>query len=757
MLFKKLIRTMKRYKAQFISMILMFAIGMGVFFGANTEWVTIKKNTTSLFEKTGYADYRLVMKTSFSEEDLLKIQEIEGVERATRFLANNVNVTGTDNVLTLSVTEDITISSFMLIGDGIEYRATDEKGIYLSDQYAKRHDLKVGDSLSLSYLNYEMTGEIRGLVKSGEYMVCLPDSSLIMPDYDTYGFCYVTPQFLEKNLGMTFYNQIHIMSSLTKEEISKEVDRVLDKSVILLSKEEATSYALSEGEIEEGKTMGSILPTLFLLIAILTMITTMHRLTMNEKTQIGILKALGFKDKKIIFHYLSYALFVGIVGSILGIAIGYGMGYMIMNPKGSMGTYMDLPTWHLYVPWYCWVALLGMNLLFVLIAYFSMKHMLQGSASETLRPYTPKKMKRTLLEKSKTWKKMSFGTQWNLRDIMRRKVRTFMTIFGVLGCTILTVGSLGMKDTMNLFVNTFYEKGMNYENRILLKEDISEENALLLAEKYDGDYSGASYVIMNDALQNVEIYNAEHDYVRFINDQEEWIPLENNGIYVCSRIAKENHIQVNDVLSLTYYGTEQKFEMKVIGILRSLSESMVMSEDYAKAISFPYSIQYIYTQEQTIASDANIKAVQSKAKIVQSFGTFMEIMDMMVVLLIVAAIVLGVVVLYNLGVMSFMERYREMATLKVIGFKDNKIGKLLITQNLWTSLVGLIIGIPLGLLTLKYLVVALASEYEMAVTISWLTYLVSTILMLGVTLVVSVFVAKKNKKIQMVESLKYVD
>ena len=162
MLFKKLIRTMKRYKAQFISMIIMFAIGMGVFFGANTEWVTIKKNTTSLFEKTGYADYRLVMKTSFSEEDLLKIQEIEGVERATRFLANNVNVTGTDNVLTLSVTEDITISSFMLIGDGIEYRATDEKGIYLSDQYAKRHDLKVGDSLSLSYLNYEMTGEIRG-------------------------------------------------------------------------------------------------------------------------------------------------------------------------------------------------------------------------------------------------------------------------------------------------------------------------------------------------------------------------------------------------------------------------------------------------------------------------------------------------------------------------------------------------------------------------------------------------------------------
>lgn len=87
--------------------------------------------------------------------------------------------------------------------------------------------------------------------------------------------------------------------------------------------------------------MGSVLPVLFLLIAVLTMVTTMHRLTVKEKTQIGILKALGFRKRRILFHYTSYALMIGLIGSAIGIALGYGIAWAIMNPSGMMGTYMD--------------------------------------------------------------------------------------------------------------------------------------------------------------------------------------------------------------------------------------------------------------------------------------------------------------------------------------------------------------------------------------------------------------------------------
>ena len=140
--------------------------------------------------------------------------------------------------------------------------------------------------------------------------------------------------------------------------------------------------------------------------------------------------------------------------------------------------------------------------------------------------------------------------------------------------------------------------------------------------------------------------------------------------------------------------------------------------------------------------------------IIDSFDTFTDIMDIMIYLLAFGAAILGIVVLYNLGVMSYTERYREMATLKVVGFKDKKIGHLLISQNLWLTLIGSIIGLPLGVLSLDYLLKSLASEYEMKLTIGPLTYIIGVLLTFGVSLIVSIAVAGKNKKIDMVEALK---
>ena len=155
-----------------------------------------------------------------------------------------------------------------------------------------------------------------------------------------------------------------------------------------------------------------------------------------------------------------------------------------------------------------------------------------------------------------------------------------------------------------------------------------------------------------------------------------------------------------------------------------------------------------------IKADGAIKSVQSKQAIIDSFDSFMEMMNLMIFILILAAVVLGIVVLYNLGVMSYTERYTEMATLKVTGFRDKKIGRLLIGQNLWISVIGIIIGIPAGVGTLSYLMTALASEYELKVVVGPVTYIVSILLTFGVSMAVSLMVARKNRHIDMVEALK---
>lgn len=756
MLFKKLLRTMGKYKAQFISMIIMITLGVGVFLGFNMEWYSIKENTDYIFEKSGFADFRLVSEEGFKEEDLEKVKQIEGVEDATRYISVNTSVKDSDDIIALTVSENINVSGFMLIGKGnMEYSSTSEDGIWLSDQYASKNNVKLNDTLTLNYKNYEISGKVVGLIKASEYLVCVPDETQIMPDFNTYGFAYISPLMFKNVLGFNFYTQINVKApTLSKKDFSSKVDSALAKTTLVLSKDETVSYSSAKSEEEEGKTTGSILPVLFLAIAILTMITTMHRLVTAEKTQIGILKALGFKDRKIILHYTTFAIFISVVGSVLGVALGYAVARLIMNPSSAMGTYLDMPTWNLYMPWFGIVALVAMNLVIIGIGYLSIKNILKGSASDALRPYTPKKMKVTKIEKTKLWNKFSFGTKWNMRDILRHKARSAMTTIGVLGCAVLVIAALGMQDTMNKFVDVFYNQAINYETRLNISENTSNEKAIEIANEYNGDYSSQSSVKIGEKAVSLEIYNISNDKVRFVNEDMKFVTLASDGAYICERIAKEFSLKPGDAFICSPYGQDENYNLIVKDILKSMSEAIIMNEDYAKSKNINYHINLVYTSESNINANENIINTQSKSIIIKSFDSFMELMNISVTLLIIAAVVLGVVVLYNLGVMSFMERYREMSTLKVLGFKDKKIGNLLITQNMWISILGTIIGIPLGVWTLDYLIKALASEYEMSLSISWLSFVISILITLGVSWFVSIVIANKNKKIDMVESLK---
>ena len=137
-----------------------------------------------------------------------------------------------------------------------------------------------------------------------------------------------------------------------------------------------------------------------------------------------------------------------------------------------------------------------------------------------------------------------------------------------------------------------------------------------------------------------------------------------------------------------------------------------------------------------------------------TFNSFVEIMDGMVVILVIAAALLGIVVLYNLGTMSYLERSRELATLKVLGFRNRAIGRLLISQNIWLTFIGAAIGLPAGIGVLQWMIVSLAGEYEMKLMTGPLTYGISILLTFGVSLLVSLMVARKNRRIDMVEALK---
>ena len=355
---------------------------------------------------------------------------------------------------------------------------------------------------------------------------------------------------------------------------------------------------------------------------------------------------------------------------------------------------------------------------------------------------------------------MKFGTKWNLRDIFRHKSRSAMSFIGTFGCMLMLVASFGMNQTMDNFMDTFYDGTAVYASKIFMSSDAENDDAVKLAEDLDGDYSASIGAKVGDKTLSVDVYNITHGMYRFIDEDSNIIPLPEEGALICKRLARDFDVKAGDTVIIEPYGTDESYDVLISGINGSLTESISMNEDYAEEIgltdSEAYKINSVYTMtdKAQIGTGSNITSVQSKQDIIDSFDAFMEIFYFFIIVLIVASVLLCLIVLYNLGIMSYMERYREMATLKVLGFRNKAIGRLLISQNLWIAVAGTLLGIPAGVWALNYLMEMLAREYEMEAMVGPVSILAATALNLGVAVIVGRMIARKNRKINMVEALK---
>ena len=656
MLFRKLIRTAWGYKAQFISMIIMLILGIGVFLGFNMEWKTIEYDTSRFFEDTKYADYRLYSETGFTADELKKIASVDGVEAATRYLSVNLEIKGeSKKSLALDVSENFTVSAFVLM-NGKDY---DEKsdGFWLSDKFAKLNDITLGDTITLEFQGMDISGEVVGLIKSGEHMICLADSNQIMPDYNIFGYAYTSPaklkEILRENVLNTViedmkaagvpedkakdqaeemltdemlskaedrvFSQINLRSGMEKSALEDAVKEKLGRTLMVVSKDDHVVFKEAMGEATEGKAMGSILPVLFLAIAMLTMVTTMHRIATKEKTQIGVLKALGFKNRTILLHYSLYGLFIGIIGSVLGIVLGYFVCKLVMSENGTMGTYFDMPDWSAATPAFCYPVIAGAIILLALISFLSVRAQLKGTAADALRPYTPKKMKKSFLEKLPFFSKLGFATKWNIRDLMRHKSRCAMTLVGIIGCMVLMVAGLGMRDTMSGFLDLFDNGISHYATKVNLIENTDQEKALPLINELDGDWESFSGISIDGYTATLDIVHNENGKYSVIDEENKPIDLADDGAYLCLRLSDK--AKIGDYIEFSPYGDEETYRVKVIGYNRSImTESVTMTDKCADALGIEYSVSAVYTDRSSseIPSSEIISGKQDKRQLMDS-------------------------------------------------------------------------------------------------------------------------------------------
>lgn len=776
-------------KSQFITIFLMVLIGVMVYTGIEAYMNGMTTAADKFYTQNNVQDLNVIGQ-NFTETDLENVKALDNVKDAERKLVvTGLDADNKDKTFLISFIESNNISKFYVFS-GEKFSST-KKGVWVDKFYADNNKLKVGDTIKIKYEDLILEEKILGLINVPDHIYDVKDESEIVPNRNNFGYVYMSVNEIpesyirgrlmkELNIASTDIFNIafpnfnyqdyipynYIMVDVNKKSnVNKVKDAIEDniKSALAIVKiEDTTSYLMYQGEIDEGKAYVGIFSGLFLFIAMLSVITTMTRVIKKQKLQIGTLKALGFNKKKIYLHYIGYGFWVSLVGSLAGILLGrYFIGTVFINLEMS---FFEVPNGVAIINKNSYLVAFLVVLAVSLITLLTCQKELKKNPAESLRKELPKVKNGSLnLTTKGIFKHLRFSTKWNIRDVLRNKFRTLTGVVGIVGCCTLIVCAFGMLNSIDYFVKLQFEDLYNFDYKLTLKENITDSRLQELEDKYGNATSQTLGIETKDAdgnrIAHTILVTDAKDLIKFQDEDGNFMKLDKtDGVYITSKMAELENYQIGDTIEWHIYGDNTYYKSKIVGFNRDpQNQNITMNRAYIESLNIKYQPDSLYTKnnlKNTKELDG-VELIQDIKALEKSMETMLSMMKKMIILIICFAILLGAIIIYNMGILSYSEKEYQFATLKVLGFSDKKIKKIFIEQNIWITVASIILGLPSGYFLTSWLFkVCLDEAYDFAVHIELWTYLVATIGTLLVSYLVSLKLAKKVENIDMVSSLK---
>ncbi len=747
----KMLRDIKINKTQFIAIFLMAFLGIFAYCGIYGEYYGLEQTSNDFYAQTNMAD-GWIYSTDFDDSSIDKINEFS-TESDRQMVVLSVGDMEVKPDITLHFVEKGTISKFYST-EGRDFDASDASGVWLDKRFADAHDLKVGDYITFKFDDNKIKKEIKGLGYSPEYIYESSPSTLT-PDFSEIGFAYLSakayPEDLEYNRALVKYDQ---SDSAFKEKLDKSIDYLS-----FTKKEDHLSVAKFADEMAQHKMIGDVFPIVFILVTFLTLLTTMTRIVSHQRTQIGILKAVGFKDKTIILHYLSYSFWPVLAGAVLGLITGPMIIPQMFYP--TMARAYSMPSWHPgFDMSFVYVAVL-MVASSVFVTYLSCRRISKENPANTLRPKAPNVSSRSLIEKSTIWNHLSFNLRWNWRDARRNKFRAFMAIVGVMGCVALLIAAFGMNDSMGELKSWEYDNISHYESKLLLSSEANPLELYYILNETNGSFiMQQSIEIKAKGMEDtvVLLVSNNTDLISYTDSNKDPIDIDEGDVSISAKLAETFNLSIGDTIKWHIVGSDDWVSSKIGQIhAEPISQGLIMSPDTLEDQGLNFTPTNILTKEKFGENFDSIKSVSSIEKMEKSWDKVTASVMMMVYVVTVVAVALAILVLYNLGILSFTEMEREIATLKVLGFKTNVLRKLLLTQNVIFTSIGFILGIPLGFYFMTLMMNAAGDSLYYIPSLTWGNILLTAFITFAISIGVNLLFSDKISDLNMVEALKDVE
>lgn len=747
-LFRKMLRDVRYNKAQFLAIFLMIFLGVFIFSGVNADWNGMLSSSQAYYEETNLTD-AIVMGDRFTTEQVAELKRQESmiaIERRSVVTVHDSQNREKQLELILMEGDKISQPYFM---EGKPF-SLDEKGVWLDQTYADKNGISIGDTMELTYDIFTMKETVVGLILHPEYVYGVSGED-IMPNHEKYGFVVMSSKQCSMQLP---YTQLLIKSD-EKNLDALVKDTLQNPSLTILNRKSIPSYQMLHDEITQHQAFALVFPIVFLIIAVLTTLTTVTKLIYNQRLQIGILKALGFTRTKITSHYISHVVCIAALGAILGYFIGpFFIPPLIYNMMTSIFILPSLQPEPIFES--LLLVFISVFICFI-IAWIISHRLLKEKAADALHPVNVHmKRKKRRVKPYLLWNQLGFYCQWNLRDVRRNRVRSSMTVIGVAGCFGLLFCAFGLQDSMNNVITMMYDDLQTYEMRVNIEIGTNTD---VIKQKINGRevMEGAIELSYDNVMKN-GVLNVYEDttYTKLMRGGDlTYIELPKRGIAMSYNMARELNIKKGDVVTWHIIGDSRWSSSTVSEIIRTpASQGITLSKNEYQKLYDTYQPTALVGEKQALDNVEGITSIQYADDLFHSMDEMMEGMNVMIFILLLGAIVLGVVVLYNMQTLSYIEKMREMATLKVLGFQNKQVKKLLRQQNIWLSILGILLGIPFGYVLIMTVLSTVGSTLDILISVKITTYVWCVLGTLLLSNLIIIWVGFRVKTIDMVSALK---
>lgn len=566
-------------------------------------------------------------------------------------------------------------------------------------------------------------------------------------------------------------------------DAQSKIDEIEKPETYVLDRNTNVGYVCLKNDSGVVKGIANVFPVFFFLVAALICMTTMNRMVEEQRTQIGVLKALGFSEGKIMGKYLFYSGSAAISGTLIGYVLGIHFfplviitAYGIVYKMGGIYYVSDLPLAlvSLTVAVFCSVG----------TTWLSCHKELKEVAADLMRPKAPKAGKRVFLEHVPfIWKRLKFLQKVSVRNIVRYKKRFFMMVIGISGCTALLVMGFGVRDSVVAVADQQYEEIQLYDIGVTLKAgkmpgeaDLKSLDSALEKENAAGMYAMEKTIdLVTDkgtkSIHMVAVENPDEvgDFISLHTKKQEPIAYPKEGEAVLSKKVAETYAVKKGDTILLRDSDNNEMHLKVTGICENhiYNYVYIAPESYEKQIG-DVVFKNVYVRLPDASDIHEVSAVLMKADgvtavtvnsdMLSRISQMMSCMNYIVIIIIICAGALAFIVLYNLNNINITERVREIATIKVLGFYPKETASYVFRENMVLTAIGCGLGLILGKWFHRFVMGEIQIDMvSFNVQINAVSYLFSVLLTMGFAWIVNCMMTGKLERINMAESLKSID